>query len=68
MNFAFNDEQEELRSMARAFLADHSSGEQVRRVMESELGYDPDVWKRIGTELGLEDIAEMLGQVPLFGG
>ncbi len=52
MNFAFNEEQEELRSMARAFLRDHSSGEQVRQVMESELGYDPDVWKRIGTELG----------------
>lgn len=52
MNFAFNEEQEELRTMARAFLGDHSSGEQVRQVMASALGYDPDVWKRIGTELG----------------
>ena len=52
MQFAFNEEQEELRAMARAFLEDHSSGEQVRQVMESELGYDPDVWKRIGSELG----------------
>ena len=52
MNFAFTEEQEELREAARAFLCDHSTGEQVRRVMESELGYDPEVWKRIGQELG----------------
>ncbi len=52
MNFAFNEEQEELRASARSFLADHSSSEHVRRAMESELGYDPEVWKRISTELG----------------
>ncbi len=52
MNFAFDEEQEALRAAARAFLADHSSPEQVRRAMESELGYDPEVWKRIGAELG----------------
>ncbi len=52
MDFAFNEEQEELRSMARAFLAEYSSSEQIRQAMESELGYDPEVWKRIGSELG----------------
>ena len=52
MNFAFNEEQEELRAMARAFLADHSSSEQVRAAMQSDLGYDAEVWKRIGAELG----------------
>ena len=52
MNFAFTEEQEELRSAARSFLADHSSSDQVRAAMESELGYDPEVWKRIGAELG----------------
>jgi len=52
MNFAFTDEQEELRSAARAFLADHSSSEHVRRAMESDLGHDPETWKRIGEELG----------------
>ncbi len=52
MHFAFNEEQEELRTMARSFLEDNSSGEQVRKAMETELGYEPDVWKRIGTELG----------------
>ena len=33
MNFAFTEEQEELRSSARAFLVDHSSGEQVSIVL-----------------------------------
>ncbi len=56
MNFAFTEEQDELRSSARGFLADHSSSEQVRRAMESELGYDPEVWKRIGAELGWPSI------------
>jgi alkylation response protein AidB-like acyl-CoA dehydrogenase len=52
VNFAFNAEQEELRAMARAFLADHSSSDQVRSAMTSEHGYDAEVWKLIGTELG----------------
>ena len=52
MHFAFTEEQEELRETARAFLAECSSSERVRRAMASELGYEPDVWKRVGTELG----------------
>jgi alkylation response protein AidB-like acyl-CoA dehydrogenase len=52
MRFAFNEEQEGLRSAARSFLTDHSSPAQVRKIMESETGYDPEVWRRIGGELG----------------
>ena len=52
MDFAFNEEQEELRSMARAFLEENSGSEQIRAAMESELGYDPEVWRQIGAELG----------------
>ncbi|UCE85603.1 MAG: acyl-CoA/acyl-ACP dehydrogenase [Deltaproteobacteria bacterium] len=52
MDFAFTEEQEELRSTARSFLAEHSGSEQVRTAMESQLGYDPQVWKQIGSELG----------------
>ena len=52
MNFAFTEEQQELRDAARAFLADHSGSEPVRAAMASELGYDAEVWKRIGSELG----------------
>jgi alkylation response protein AidB-like acyl-CoA dehydrogenase len=52
MDFTFNEEQQELRSIATSFLADNSGPEQVRQAMESELGYDPQLWKQIGTELG----------------
>ncbi len=52
MKFEFNEEQQALRDSASSFLKDHSSGDHVRKVMESETGYDADVWRRIGTELG----------------
>jgi alkylation response protein AidB-like acyl-CoA dehydrogenase len=52
VDFAFNEEQEELRAMARSFLADHSGSEQIRTAMESDLGHDPAVWKQIAMELG----------------
>jgi alkylation response protein AidB-like acyl-CoA dehydrogenase len=52
VNFAFTEEQQELRAAARAFLAEVSGSERVRAAMASEPGYDPEVWKRIGSELG----------------
>jgi alkylation response protein AidB-like acyl-CoA dehydrogenase len=57
VNFAFTEEQDELRATARAFLAEHSGPEQVRAAMESELGHDPAVWKRVGAELGWTAVA-----------
>jgi alkylation response protein AidB-like acyl-CoA dehydrogenase len=57
LNFAFSEEQEELRATARAFLAEHAKPEQVRTAMESELGHDPSLWKRIGAELGWTAVA-----------
>jgi alkylation response protein AidB-like acyl-CoA dehydrogenase len=52
MDFTFNEEQEELRSTAYDFLAENSGSEQIRRAMESELGYEPQLWKQIGADLG----------------
>ncbi|MDG2305826.1 MAG: acyl-CoA/acyl-ACP dehydrogenase [Candidatus Binatia bacterium] len=52
MNLSFNEEQEALRDSARSFLAENSSSEKIRQAMESESGYDPDLWRRIGAELG----------------
>jgi alkylation response protein AidB-like acyl-CoA dehydrogenase len=52
MDFAFNAEQEELRATARDFLLERAGPEQVRRAMESELGYDPELWKQIASDLG----------------
>ena len=52
MSLTLTEEQQALREQARDFLAHHSGSEQVRRAMESEQGYDAEVWKRIGAELG----------------
>lgn len=52
MDLSFNEEQEALRTSAQSFLAEHSSSEKVRQAMVSEAGYDPDLWRRIGTEMG----------------
>ncbi len=52
MDFAFNEEQQELRATARSFLAEHAGPEPLRRAMESESGFDPSLWKQIGAELG----------------
>ena len=57
MDFAFNDEQQELRGAARSFLADHSGSEQVRKAMQSELGFDSEVWGQIGAELGWTSVS-----------
>ncbi len=57
MNFAFSDEQEELRKIVRQFLDDKSSEAAVREQMETERGFDPDVWKQMAEQLGLQSLA-----------
>jgi alkylation response protein AidB-like acyl-CoA dehydrogenase len=52
VNFAFTEEQEELRQTARAVLAEHASSERVRAAMTSERGWDDGLWKQLGAELG----------------
>ena len=56
MNFAFSEEQEELRSSVRRFLADKSPVSEVRRLMETTEGYDEAVWSQMGKELGLQSL------------
>jgi alkylation response protein AidB-like acyl-CoA dehydrogenase len=55
--FAFSEEQEELRSTVRAFLGRVSPESEVRRLMDTETGFDPGVWRRMGSELGLQGLA-----------
>ncbi|MEU0070040.1 acyl-CoA dehydrogenase family protein [Streptomyces sp. NPDC006332] len=57
MDFAFSAEQEELRRTVRAFLADTSPETEVRRLMETPEGFDRGLWRRMGTELGLQGLA-----------
>ncbi|MGH9003625.1 MAG: acyl-CoA dehydrogenase family protein [Acidimicrobiia bacterium] len=56
MNFAFSEEQEELRRSVRRFLDDKSSVAEVRRLMETTEGYDEAVWAQMGKELGLQSL------------
>ena len=56
MNFAFSEEQEELRKSVRRFLEDKSPSAEVRRLMETTEGYDPDVWSQMGQQLGLQGL------------
>ncbi|HEX6395092.1 MAG TPA: acyl-CoA dehydrogenase family protein [Acidimicrobiales bacterium] len=56
MNFAFSEEQEELRKAVRRFLDDKSPESEVRRLMETTEGYDPAVWSQMAEQLGLEGL------------
>src|SRR5258708_6778117 len=57
MQLAFTEEQLELRDSVRRFLAEKSPESEVRRLMESDEGYDPDVWRQMADQLGLQGIA-----------
>jgi alkylation response protein AidB-like acyl-CoA dehydrogenase len=57
MDFAFSDEQEELRRTVRGFLEDKSPESEVRRLMETTEGYDPKLWQQMGEQLGLQGLA-----------
>src|SRR3954464_11787675 len=56
MNFAFSEEQEELRRTVRSFLDQKSPESEVRRLMETEQGYDEAVWRQMGAEMGLQGL------------
>jgi alkylation response protein AidB-like acyl-CoA dehydrogenase len=57
MNFAFTEEQEQLRQFVRSFLDDKSSEAAVREQMDTEQGYDPAVWSQLSDQLGLPALA-----------
>ncbi len=56
MQFSFTDEQEEFRRSVRRFLQDRSPISEVRRLMETETGYDAGVWKELCQGLGLTGV------------
>jgi alkylation response protein AidB-like acyl-CoA dehydrogenase len=57
VNFAFSEEQEELRRSVRRFLEDKSPESEVRRLMETTEGYDTAVWEQMAQQLGLQGLA-----------
>jgi alkylation response protein AidB-like acyl-CoA dehydrogenase len=52
----FTDEQGQLRDTLRLFLDKTSPESEVRRLMVTDDGYDPTVWKQMATQLGLQGI------------
>ena len=56
MNFAFSEEQEELRNIVRQFLEAKSAETAVREQMETEQGYDTLVWSQMAEQLGLQSL------------
>ncbi len=56
MNFAFSEEQEELRRSVRRFLSDRSPVAEVRRLMETDEGFDRGVWGQMANQLGLQSL------------
>jgi alkylation response protein AidB-like acyl-CoA dehydrogenase len=56
MNFAFSEEQEELRKVVKDFLNAKSDEATVRELMDTESGYDPAVWSQMGEQMGLQGL------------
>ncbi len=56
MNFAFSEEQEELRKIVKQFLDTKSPEAEVRRLMETEEGYDQAVWEQMAEQMGLQGL------------
>jgi alkylation response protein AidB-like acyl-CoA dehydrogenase len=56
MKFAFSSEQEEFRSNLRRLFAERSPSKEVRRLMETEAGWERDGWRKLNTELGLSAV------------
>ncbi len=53
MKFSFSDEQEQFREFVRKFMETNSPTSEVRRIMDTEDGYDKDVWQSLSESLGL---------------
>jgi alkylation response protein AidB-like acyl-CoA dehydrogenase len=56
VKFSFSSEQEEFRTNLRRLLTDRSPTKEVRRLMETDEGYERDEWKAINATLGLTAI------------
>jgi alkylation response protein AidB-like acyl-CoA dehydrogenase len=57
MIFAFTDEQRELAATLRRFLQEKSPSSEVRRLMQTEEGYDRQTWAQLAGQLGLQGLA-----------
>jgi alkylation response protein AidB-like acyl-CoA dehydrogenase len=56
LQFTFTDEQEEFRQVLRRFLQERSPPSAVRRLMETEAGWDRAEWVELNQQLGLTGV------------
>ncbi|HJY82548.1 MAG TPA: acyl-CoA dehydrogenase family protein, partial [Candidatus Binatia bacterium] len=56
IQFAFTDEQEQFRAAIRRFLHEKSPPTEVRRLMDTAEGYDPEIWRQLSEQLELPGI------------
>ncbi|MFE9320781.1 acyl-CoA dehydrogenase family protein [Nocardia sp. NPDC052278] len=57
MEFALNDEQTTLQQVVREFLTERAGEQAVRTRMAEPAGFDRQLWKQMGAEIGLQGIA-----------
>lgn len=57
MDMVFTPEQSDFRMAIRKFLEAKSPESEVRRLMDTADGYDPDVWAQMSQQLGLQALA-----------
>ncbi|MFI6620759.1 acyl-CoA dehydrogenase family protein [Streptomyces sp. NPDC050528] len=53
----FTEEQQQLRTTLRRFLAEKAPSAAVRRAMDSDEGHDPRLWRQMADQLGLHGLA-----------
>ena len=56
MSFTFTSEQDEFRSMLRRLFEERSPPTVVRRLMETEAGWDRESWRELNRQLGLSAV------------
>ena len=56
MKFSFTDEQEQIRTVVRRFLAEQSPTTEIRRLMATDHGWERAAWQRLSGELGLTSV------------
>ena len=57
MRLGYSEDQEELRRYVRQFLAERSPESAVRKLMDTDWGYDEAVWRQMADQMGLQGIA-----------
>ena len=67
MDFSFTDEQRQLRETLARFLAARYGFEARQKVLRSEAGWRPEIWKALAEELGILGVA-LPEEVGGFGG